>query len=158
MAWRILWRGILIKKGVFSVKSAYHLGISLKETKLCKDDSGSSADRPPLWNNIWNLKLPGKVRIFLWRLCHNSLPTKLNIQRKRVDLDTRCPVCFRMDEDGGHLFLKCKLVKQVWRELLLEDIRMQCVGAPNAMSMMEMILGLPNERKCRHLSFSGLVD
>ena len=26
-------------------------------------------------------------------------------------LDTLCPACRRLDEDGGHCFLKCKLVR-----------------------------------------------
>ncbi|KAF8732917.1 hypothetical protein HU200_015267 [Digitaria exilis] len=26
-----------------------------------------------------------------------------------MDIDTRCPVCWRFDEDGGHCFLKCKM-------------------------------------------------
>jgi hypothetical protein len=40
-----------------------------------------------------------------------------------MELDTKCVMCNRLDEDGGHLFLKCKLVKKVWRELNLEDER-----------------------------------
>jgi hypothetical protein len=56
----------------------------------------------PLCKSIWKLELPSEVRIFAWRLCHNSLPTRMNISRKHVDLDTRCPMCNRCDEDGGH--------------------------------------------------------
>jgi hypothetical protein len=77
----------------------------------------------PLWKKLWSINLPGKVKIFLWRLARNSLPTRMNISRKRIDLDTRCPMCYRLNEDGGHLFLKCKSVKQVWRTLVLEEVR-----------------------------------
>jgi hypothetical protein len=38
------------------------------------------------------LECPAKVHHFLWRLGHHSLPTRMNIERKRVDLDTRCPM------------------------------------------------------------------
>jgi hypothetical protein len=55
-------------------------------------------------------------------------------------------MCYRADEDGGHLFLKCKKVKQVWRGLLMEDIRLSLVEAPNPMVMMESILALPSEK------------
>jgi hypothetical protein len=40
-----------------------------------------------------------------------------------MELDTRCVVCSRIDEDGGHLFFKCKYVKPVWQELGLEQVR-----------------------------------
>jgi hypothetical protein len=67
----------------------------------------------------------------------------MNIQRKKVELDTICPMCNRADEDGGHLFLKCKKVKPIWRNLLLEDVRLKLQSAPNALSMFEMIWALP---------------
>jgi hypothetical protein len=39
-------------------------------------------------------------------------------------LDTRCPVCWRLDEDTSHLLLKCKFAKAVWRELQLDHLRL----------------------------------
>jgi hypothetical protein len=32
-----------------------------------------------------------------------------------VDVDTRCPMCNGVDEDGGQVFLKCTKVNQIWR-------------------------------------------
>jgi ribonuclease HI len=32
-------------------------------------------------------------------------------------------MCSRLDEDCGHLFLKCMYVKECWRSLNLEDYR-----------------------------------
>jgi hypothetical protein len=114
-------------KGVFSVKSAYRLGISLRDAKNRRDASSSISigNANDQWRKIWNLELPTKVKFFLWRFAHNSLPTRMNIQRKGVELDTRCPVCNRVDEYGGHIFLQCKFVKQVWRHLDLENAMLQ---------------------------------
>jgi hypothetical protein len=70
----------------------------------------------------------------------------MNIQRKRVELDTRCPMCYRLDEDGGHLFLKCKLVKQVWRAMFLEDIRLSLLNVATPTLVIEQILALPKEK------------
>ena len=136
-------------KGLFSVKSAYRLGISLKEEQAGRvtSSSTSSSSINPIWKKIWSLKLPGKIKVFIWRLCHNSLPTRMNIKRKCIDLDTRCPMCNRADEDGGHLFLKCKQVKPVWRSLLVEDIRLALLDAHNAMAVLEHILALTAERR-----------
>ena len=90
------------------------------------------------------MKLPAKVRIFLWRLAHDSLPT---IKRKHVDLDTLCPVCRRLDEDGGHIFLKCKFVKQVWRSMNLEEIRLGLLSLSLADAVVEAICKLSSEKQ-----------
>jgi hypothetical protein len=34
-----------------------------------------------------------------------------------------CLVCKRLNEDGGHLFLNCKGVRVIWRELGLQDVK-----------------------------------
>jgi hypothetical protein len=60
--------------------------------------------------------------MFMWRLAHNSHPVRASIARKGIKLDTLCPMCACLDEDSGHLFLKCKSVKQVWRGLNLEEV------------------------------------
>jgi ribonuclease HI len=136
-------------KGIFSVRSAYRLGVSLRDCIANKDASTSSAVSliSPSWQRIWSLNLPGKVQIFAWRLAHNSLPTRMNISRKKVDLDTRCPMCKRLDEDGGHLFIKCKKVKEIWRDFSLEEIRLKLQEANNAMQMFDIIWTLPTEQQ-----------
>ena len=40
-----------------------------------------------------------------------------------MEIDPICPVCNRTDEDGAHLFLKCKVAKTSWREMQMNDIR-----------------------------------
>ena len=64
----------------------------------------------------------------------------MKLKRKGIKLDTRCPVCFRLDEDGGHCFLKCKSVKALWRAMELEQIRIELESCPNAKWVMIQIL------------------
>lgn len=70
--------------------------------------------------------------MFAWRIAHNSLAVRANLTRRGMALeDTRCLLCQRSNEDGCHLFLKCKEVKEVWKELNMLDIRqnlIQCDG------------------------------
>lgn len=116
-------------RGCFSVKSAY---------KLCRQlqmvDSGEvgqanrDSDNSFRWSSIWHAPCPNKVKQFLWRMAHNSLPLCTNLKRKGVDIDTLCPVCKRRDEDGSHLLFQCKQVKQLWRELGLEEVRTKCMA------------------------------
>jgi hypothetical protein len=65
-------------------------------------------------------------------------------------------MCNQLDEDGGHLFLKCKKMKQVWRKMLLEEVRLQLISAINPMAMFQMICKLPKEK--RSLSLVLLWD
>jgi hypothetical protein len=64
------------------------------------------------------MECPDKVKVFSWRLIHNSLPLKRKIEAKGFELDTRCPVCWRAYEDASHILFRCKFSKLVWRELL----------------------------------------
>lgn len=66
----------------------------------------------------------------------------MNIARRGVETDTRCPVCGRLDEDGGHCFLRCKQVKKCWRELNLEAVRLQLLDLHSARGVVEAILQL----------------
>jgi hypothetical protein len=117
------------KRGIFSVKSAYKVHI---DNDSCGQGSSEGAMvYNPLtgntfpWDKIWKLACPNKVKTFAWRLVHNSLPLKQKIQARGMDIDTRCPVCWRFDEYDCHMLFKCKYVKRVWSELHMENIRLE---------------------------------
>ena len=68
--------------GVYSVQNTYRLFAATQH-----QDQPSSLDLEVgkgLWNGIWKLKVPNKVRHFLWRAVHESLPTKCNLHRRQV--------------------------------------------------------------------------
>jgi len=54
-------------------------------------------------------------------------------------------MCGRLDEDSGHLFLKCKSVKQVWRGLNLEEVSVSLASRRSAQDVMESIFALNDE-------------
>jgi hypothetical protein len=56
-------------------------------------------------------------------------------------------MCNRLDEDGAHLFFKCKEAKIAWRELNLERIRCALTEAGSARRVMETILKLKGKEK-----------
>lgn len=94
------------------------------------------------WKHIWGMKCLGKIRQFLWRFTHNSLAVNRNLERRGVEVDVSCIMCSRQIEDGGHLFFKCKCVKPLWRELLLENQRCVLAGMGSAKDIMEHALKL----------------
>lgn len=77
---------------------------------------------------------------FLWRLTHNSHPLSCNLARRGMHIDTCCPICGRLGEDGSHLFFKCKLSKHIWRLLNLEAERAHLATIPDAYGAVECIM------------------
>jgi ribonuclease HI len=130
------WAWHFDEKGLFSVKSAYHLQRQLTEVQLGQEES-SDPSRGFKWEEIWKAECTPNVRQFLWRFAHNSLPCRFNLQRRGMQIDTICPSCNRLDEDGCHLFLKCKVAKNLWRTFGLEKIRtdlIECDGPQHVLT------------------------
>jgi hypothetical protein len=132
-------------KGLFSVKSAYKIHAQMMRASSGLQRESSQPD--PIWERIWALPCPMKVKQFVWRLTHDSLPLRMNIKRRGVKLDPICPVCLRLDEVGAHTFLNCKVMKNCWRSLQLEDIRLKLCGCANAREVVWSILELNTDQK-----------
>jgi hypothetical protein len=71
---------------------------------------------------LWKLKCSGKIKHFFWRLAHDSLALRMNLERRGMEVDTRV-LYSKMNEEGGHLFFSCKMVRPVWQLLGLEVVR-----------------------------------
>ena len=86
------------KKGIFSVKLDYHILIADKKREARwqqgegSSSSNGASDFGFKWKKIWTLNCQPKMRHFMWRFTHNSLPLRKNISRRGMDIDTRCPV------------------------------------------------------------------
>ena len=61
-----------------------------------------------------------------------------------MELDTRCGLCQRFDEDRAHLFFKCKWIRRLWREMGLEKIRVEQSVLPDAAQCVEYVMALPS--------------
>ncbi|GKE07063.1 RNA-directed DNA polymerase, eukaryota, reverse transcriptase zinc-binding domain protein, partial [Tanacetum coccineum] len=63
----------------------------------------------------WNRSIPIKVNVFLWRLMLNKLPTRVNLDRKGVDVGSiLCPICSEDVESANHIFFSCEMAKDLW--------------------------------------------
>jgi ribonuclease HI len=129
-------------KGIFSVKSAYSLGVRIRDQRTGADASSSSVSATSFdWKKIWRLKVANKIKVFIWQLAHNSLPVKVNIAKRGIQLDTLCPVCRRFDEDLGHLFFKCKSMRLCWQLLNLEGMRELLLSQGSVQDILDKIWG-----------------
>ncbi|XP_024035529.1 uncharacterized protein LOC127899286 [Citrus sinensis] len=67
-----------------------------------------------IWQRIWKLKVPAKVKHFIWRVGVNVLPTADNLRRRQVELASICPICNAADESIVHCLVNCSFAKSCW--------------------------------------------
>ncbi|XP_075648666.1 uncharacterized protein LOC142619455 [Castanea sativa] len=67
-----------------------------------------------MWNRIWQLHTPPKVRNFVWRACSDILPTRTNLYRRKVPVDPACGICQQHDETVAHALWSCPMARNVW--------------------------------------------
>lgn len=63
--------------------------------------------------DIWKASIPTKIKIFLWQLVRDRLPTGVEVQKRHGPGDRCCPLC-DMPEDANHIFFKCVLAQFLW--------------------------------------------
>jgi hypothetical protein len=94
----LVWR--LTTSGSFSVKSMYADYMNGHTIFLRK--------------YIWKLKIPLKVRIFMWFLHKKVILTKDNLARRNWNGCKKCVFC-DSSESINHLFFDCPFAKLIWR-------------------------------------------
>ena len=97
----------LEKFGNYSVKLGYCL---LREWQ----DLDGFWVQKRFWKSIWRIKVPGKIKHFIWKACSNSLPTKENLLRRKVLQDSVCHLCARESEDIFHALWGCEEIHPIW--------------------------------------------
>ena len=100
------------KDGQYSVKLGYQL-LCAKELSGLASGSSNEVNRR-LWSGLWRMKVPSKVKTFAWRACSESLPTMVNLARRRVVLSSSCTGCNRGSETVFHALWGCEKVKGAW--------------------------------------------
>jgi hypothetical protein len=91
---KFVWK--LNDTGVYSVKSLY-LELMNGHTKF-------------LQKYLWKLKIPLKIKIFMWFLKHKVLLTKDNLAKRKWTGCQKCCFCDSM-ESIEHLFLSCPFAR-----------------------------------------------
>jgi hypothetical protein len=73
------WAWQYEENGLLTIRSVYRM---LVQTKKRREDwlegrsaSSNSEDEAKSWLRLWKIEVPSKLRVFLWRLDHQSPPT-----------------------------------------------------------------------------------
>lgn len=68
------------------------------------------------WKEVWNLNVPSVVKTFLWKVLNDCLPTRVNLTKRRVMENPKCPICEREEETISHTLWSCPAATDVWAE------------------------------------------
>jgi len=90
------------------VKSGYRF---LQENA---ENSHAPAQDSAFWKKVWSLEVPSKVKNFVWHACKEALPTRKNLQLRKIIPDGLCNICKVGDEDCLHALFFCSDVQVIW--------------------------------------------
>ncbi|XP_071692209.1 uncharacterized protein [Rutidosis leptorrhynchoides] len=98
------WTWNLANYGDFRVKSLCKL---IEEQSVMGPTNASETMR--------NRLVPKKLEIFVWRAVQRRLPTRLELDKRGIDLySTRCPLCDDDLESVEHSLILCKHAYDLW--------------------------------------------
>ena len=66
------------------------------------------------WKILWNLPLPNKVLLFLWKLVNNFLPISTLLKSRNIQVPTICTFYDKEEETLSDLFLHCSFTIAHW--------------------------------------------
>jgi hypothetical protein len=98
----IRWR--LEDSGEYTAKSAYLVQFS-------------GAISSNLTTTVWHCWAPGKCKFFMWTAALGRILTADALQRRGLENNYFCQLCFRNLETPWHLLTECTWVRQVWSAL-----------------------------------------
>ncbi|MBA0875819.1 hypothetical protein Goshw_018808, partial [Gossypium schwendimanii] len=81
------------------------------------------------YKKLWNLQIPPKIKITIWGISWNYIPTFVNIKIKTVVADARCPRCNQEEEDNNHVFRGCPTTTEL-RGVEEKKLNLAASGGP----------------------------
>ena len=90
------WAWHYDRKGIFTVRSAYRMLIT---RRVLMENAGrsNSREQEKEWSSLWQIQVPSKIRVFLWRLARHSLPSADVLQRRNMADHNTCALCGALD-------------------------------------------------------------
>ena len=108
----------MTKPFCFSVRSAYYVEWNHQNGHiLTRSDGQGSATTNHVWEILWSLQVPSKVKIILWKALHGIVPSMSNLANRHIPVSGKCPICSLDAEDIRHIMFSCPRAKEVWRSL-----------------------------------------
>ena len=81
------------RNGKYTVKSGYHVARMLAGDTNGREESSEQRANHRVWNRLWQLRVPSKIKVFGWSACIDILPSKVNLVRRQILKEDRCGLC-----------------------------------------------------------------
>ena len=101
------------KQGVYSVRSGCHVARQLMNDEH-RAETSTGYVGGKIWTTIWKTNVPNKIKVFSWRACHDILPTRANLVRRKITTNDGCMLCSGVPETGIHAIWECAVAMDVW--------------------------------------------
>lgn len=134
----------LDKRWSFMVNSAYKLIKKDLQNQVWESSNVSRLDA--LWKAIWNMRVSKNIQVMAWRACNDVLPTKKELFRRHITLDSLCDICKSTEEDSAHALVCCPTIWSYWSNFFPPTTKIT-----QSMSFMEMTLAINNKVEDRDL-------
>lgn len=89
----------------------------LQRDKVCWEVTIQSVILNTFYTRLWSLNIPSKIRIGLWKIANEFMPTLCILKIRKHARDAFCPVCKVEEESLAHLFWECAFTTQVLLEI-----------------------------------------
>lgn len=106
-----IWRHT--RNGVYLVKTGYDLAYSLHNRDFLMDQT-SLPSLNPLKEQIWSLKAPSKIKVFLWKALSGAIAVNDGLANRGMMCDDRCQTCGIDGESINHVLFSCSLARKTW--------------------------------------------
>ena len=67
-----------------------------------------------MWNEIWSLQVPHKIKHLMWKVANEAIPTLYNLWRRRVVQVVVCLGRFSDCEDTIHALWSYTALRSIW--------------------------------------------
>lgn len=105
------------ESGNFSISSAYN-----------RINGNASVFQDHGWKNLWKVKAPSRMIMFLWLVRHGRIMMNDERRRRNMTPDGYCPLCANVPETVEHVIRECRRARKVWRELVGDRVMQQTSG------------------------------
>ncbi|WOL19372.1 ribonuclease H protein [Canna indica] len=102
------WIWSLNNKGKLTCKVAYN---------YLKNEESEDLDTTFDWKLLWSLDVLPKIKIFVWKLVQDRLPTFVWLANKSKIEPHCCYVCGKNQDDTNHIFFECTMAVNLWNSL-----------------------------------------
>ncbi|XP_024157591.1 uncharacterized protein LOC112165325 [Rosa chinensis] len=117
---KLVWH--FSKNGSYNVKSGYWVARDMM-LRQRGDTAGSSTNEcKKVWEKIWGVHAPHKIKVFMWRAMKGFLPCAANLKQKKVLEDSRCWQCGWHSESVMHALWDCPTAKKTWKKTFLHGV------------------------------------